>query len=78
MKVRRFYSVEYREYVTVYFHPNWVKIVGNMSVLSVHVLLRLLRIMGTVAWLIYVSQIQTQFGGQNLTMQAWRTAYTVQ
>ena len=48
MKVSRVYSVESGEYVEVYFHPNLVKIVGDMGVLSWLVLPRLLRIMGVV------------------------------
>ena len=54
MKVSRVYSVESGEYVAVYFHPNLVKIVGDIGVLSLLVLPRLLRKMGVVAWLIYV------------------------
>ena len=70
MKVSRVYSVESGEYVAVYFHPNLVKIVGDMGVLSLLVLSRLLRIMGIVAWLIYVSRILIKFCGRNLTLQA--------
>ena len=55
MKVSRVYSVESGEYVAVYFHPNLMKIVGDMGVLSLHVLPALVRIMGIVVWLIYVS-----------------------
>ena len=64
MKVSRVYSVESGEYVAVYFHPNLVKIVGDMSVLSLLVLPPLLRIIGVVAWLIYVSRILTKFCGR--------------
>ena len=49
MKVSRVYSVESGEYVAVYLHPKWVKIVGDMGVLTLLVLPRLLRIMGVVA-----------------------------
>ena len=78
MNVSRVYSVESRKYVAVYFYPNWVKIVGDMGVLSLQVLTSLLRIMGVVAWLIYVSRTLTKFGGWNLTLLASVTAYSIQ
>ena len=70
MKVSSVNSVESREYVAVYLHPNLVKIVGDMGVLSLHVLQGLLPIMRVVAWLIHVSQIVTKFCGWNLTLRA--------
>ena len=70
MKVSRVYSVESGAYVAVYFHRNLGKIVGDMGVLSLLVLPRLLRIMGVVAWLIYVSRILTKFCGHSLTLRA--------
>ena len=70
MKVSRVYFVESGEYLAVYFHPNLVKIVGDMGVLSLLVLPGLLRIMGVVAWLIYLSLILTKFCGLNLTLRA--------
>ena len=70
MKVSRVYSVQSGEYVAVYFNPNLVKIVSDMGVLSLLLLPRLLRVMGVVAWLIYVSQILTKFCGRNLTLRA--------
>lgn len=47
-KVNRAYSIESREYITGYFHPNLVNVVGNMPVLSWLVLLGPPRIMGDV------------------------------
>ena len=49
MKASRVYTVEFGEYVAVYFHPNLVKIVSDMGVLSLPVFPRLLRIVGVVA-----------------------------
>ena len=49
MKVSRVCAVESGAYVAVYFYHNLVKIVGDMRVLSLLVLARLLRIMGVVA-----------------------------
>ena len=49
MKGSRVYSVEFGEYLAVYFHQNFVKIVGDMGVLSLLVLLHLLPIISGVA-----------------------------
>ena len=70
MKVSRVYLLESGEYVAVYLHPNLVKIVSDMGVLSLLVLPDLLRIMGIVACLIYVSRSLTKFCGRNLTLRA--------
>ena len=70
LKISRVYLVESGEYVAVYFRSNLVKIFGKMGVPSLLVLLGLLRIMGVVAWLIYVSQTLTKVCGQNLTLRA--------
>ena len=64
MKVSRVYSIESGEFVAVYFHPNLVKIVSDMGVLSLLVLPCLLCIMSVVAWLIYVWRILTKFCGR--------------
>ena len=70
MKVTRVYLVESGEYIAVYFHLDLVKIVGDIGLLSLLVLPRLLCIMGVVAWLIYFLRILTKFCGRNLTLRA--------
>ena len=69
-KVRRMYSVEFREYIAVNFHPNLMKMVGDTSGLSLPILPRLLCIIGIVTRLIYVLRILPELCGRNLTRWA--------
>lgn len=54
IKVSRVYSVQSGKYDVFYFHPNLVKMVSDMDVISLHVLLGRSRIMGIAVLLIYV------------------------
>src|SRR5437899_1470961 len=66
-KVRRIYSVEFREYIAVNFHRNLMKMVSDTSGLSLPIFPHLLYIIGIVTQLVCVLPILPKLCSRNLT-----------